>query len=1084
MTTQNPTNRICEYYFNDIIKNNRIKNYTTSRYDLSSVNVGNGSNTIQPFKTTISNISTYAIKQILAQVADSSTNYCYYVNDSTTIKTLGNASSFSVSFWAYNNSFDSSFGILFAISDTSNNFISVSQKFNASTNSNIIINIGNTSAYQSHTRDFSPGTLNAYNHYLIMYNYLSETNIQITLYVNGVQINNLGTGTNNFIGTSGIATNITNSVTGFTSTTPIFNGNASLYILGGPLNTSLTYPNGGTASNGAATSISNFIIYIPVTPTEINYLYNNIVPVSLYTNNYTFYSKNSYNINNTKLLYYYPLTTDFSDYKTGTAVINTTVSPNITFGTSSIAAVDPNIKFINGYANFLYNTSGGIQIPSTLINPGGITIAFWAKFNDIVNYENQRLFECYNSSTDIVNKFLSIFTTSNRIYISTQASNALPITNYSLLNNADWHHYCFIISSAGVWTLYVDGVSYTTQFTNHYPVSALYLKCTIGSTYVFDNTSQGLAQTPKETFITQFVLFNRAITPTELSYLVNYPSQVTFSSAATQFTPKAKYVTVGHSVSNPLNRATSISYLPEGGNISTDWVPVISVMNYARISYYISNNINYRSSYDITGYVSNNGKVWVAGINYETGGYAVIPDESANVSLLYSYDAVNWIPVVNSRNILSTIRGIEYGNNMFVVVGTTTTNAQTIAYSYDGIIWTNANINDVFSNISTINSINYKNSIWIASGVSSSTSNKLMATSTNGISWTGITIASLLNKEIADIDYNGSIWVAVGLSDPSANSNIIYSPDFTNWYGVPNPSTSNFGTKGTSIKWGNGKFIAVGHGTKNRNVIKTSTDGVNWTNITTIPETPTNLASNTVSSVNYDPYSSIWFITNVEPLNPNRSLIYTTDNGVTWNNTNVNDGPYEGYSFSYLFQEPPPCFLEGSKILKFDPISEKESYVPVETLRKGDLIKTFMSGYKPISHIGCRILVNPAETLDIRDRLYSLSAKQLNPDSEFDEPLYLTGRHSVLHRNLSQKQITVLKKYMGNIYETENHYRVPIFLDARAKRSTDNKNVIIWHFALEHPDRQQNYGVYANGILVESSSAEYMTEHSNMDLLD
>ena len=33
-------------------------------------------------------------------------------------------------------------------------------------------------------------------------------------------------------------------------------------------------------------------------------------------------------------------------------------NPNITFGTSSIAAVDPNIKFINGYADFSNNTTG------------------------------------------------------------------------------------------------------------------------------------------------------------------------------------------------------------------------------------------------------------------------------------------------------------------------------------------------------------------------------------------------------------------------------------------------------------------------------------------------------------------------------------------------------------------------------------------------------------------------------------------------------------------------------------------------------------------------------------------------------
>ena len=171
-----------------------------------------------------------------------------------------------------------------------------------------------------------------------------------------------------------------------------------------------------------------------------------------------------------------------------------------------------------------------------------------------------------------------------------------------------------------------------------------------------------------------------------------------------------------------------------------------------------------------------------------------------------------------------------------------------------------------------------------------------------------------------------------------------------------------------------------------------------------------------------------------------------------------------------------PCFLQGSKILHFDPITNTESYVPVETLQKGTLIKTFMSGYKPVSHIGFKTHDNPADAPDVRDRLYGLSHPEF-------EPLYLTGRHSVLRNDLSEKEINILRENMGDVYVTENHYRVPIFLDGRAKPYTDNAPVTIWHFALEHPDIYQNYGVMANGILVESSSAEYMTDHSNMELL-
>ena len=184
---------------------------------------------------------------------------------------------------------------------------------------------------------------------------------------------------------------------------------------------------------------------------------------------------------------------------------------------------------------------------------------------------------------------------------------------------------------------------------------------------------------------------------------------------------------------------------------------------------------------------------------------------------------------------------------------------------------------------------------------------------------------------------------------------------------------------------------------------------------------------------------------------------------------------------SYLYSNPfipliPPCFLQGSKILHYDSITNTESYVPIETLRKGTLVKTYMSGYKPITHIGYKTLENPADAPDVRDRLYGLS-------SDPHEPLYLTGRHSVLRNDLSEDDLRIVRKYMGDVYVTENHYRVPIWLDGRAKPYTDNDSVTIWHFALENENIYHNYGVYANGILVESSSIEYMTDHSKMELL-
>jgi hypothetical protein len=57
-------------------------------------------------------------------------------------------------------------------------------------------------------------------------------------------------------------------------------------------------------------------------------------------------------------------------------------------------------------------------------------------------------------------------------------------------------------------------------------------------------------------------------------------------------------------------------------------------------------------------------------------------------------------------------------------------------------------------------------------------------------------------------------------------------------------------------------------------------------------------------------------------------------------------------------------------------------------------------------------------------------------------------------------------------------------LDEKAVPWVSEGKYTIWHFALEHPDIRMNYGVYANGLLVESSSIRYMKNYSNMQLVN
>lgn len=71
---------------------------------------------------------------------------------------------------------------------------------------------------------------------------------------------------------------------------------------------------------------------------------------------------------------------------------------------------------------------------------------------------------------------------------------------------------------------------------------------------------------------------------------------------------------------------------------------------------------------------------------------------------------------------------------------------------------------------------------------------------------------------------------------------------------------------------------------------------------------------------------------------------------------------------------------------------------------------------------------------------------------------------------------------LGKVYVTDKHYRLPACVDKRSEPYPVGGTHRIYHFALENPDYYMNYGVYANGMLVESSSRRYISEIANMML--
>lgn len=212
------------------------------------------------------------------------------------------------------------------------------------------------------------------------------------------------------------------------------------------------------------------------------------------------------------------------------------------------------------------------------------------------------------------------------------------------------------------------------------------------------------------------------------------------------------------------------------------------------------------------------------------------------------------------------------------------------------------------------------------------------------------------------------------------------------------------------------------------------------------------------------------------------TLSYKNSSNV-WND--INNSGVEPSLFALEFTSlsgPPslpvkyPCFKQGSKIRTF------KGYKKVEDLRTGDLVKTLRDGFKPIVLIGKSEINHSASKSRIKEQLYKCSRLEY---PELTEDLVLTGCHSILvDEFVSEEQKDRVIEVMKNIYVTDNKYRLPACADPRASVYEKPGTYTIYHLALENDDYYMNYGIYANGLLVESCSKRYLKEESNMELVN
>ena len=181
-----------------------------------------------------------------------------------------------------------------------------------------------------------------------------------------------------------------------------------------------------------------------------------------------------------------------------------------------------------------------------------------------------------------------------------------------------------------------------------------------------------------------------------------------------------------------------------------------------------------------------------------------------------------------------------------------------------------------------------------------------------------------------------------------------------------------------------------------------------------------------------------------------------------------------GNQGSVIIGDAYPCFKENSKILT------NKGYVSIQDLHKGDFVKTLKHGYLPIDMIGKKEIVHIASKDRVQHQLYQYSKDEY---PEILEPLVLTGCHSILVDWLTEDQGEKTMKEFGRIFETDGKPRLMTFLNEKAIVYETPGTYTIYHLALENENYYGNYGIYANGLLVESCSKRYLKELFDTEII-
>jgi hypothetical protein len=178
----------------------------------------------------------------------------------------------------------------------------------------------------------------------------------------------------------------------------------------------------------------------------------------------------------------------------------------------------------------------------------------------------------------------------------------------------------------------------------------------------------------------------------------------------------------------------------------------------------------------------------------------------------------------------------------------------------------------------------------------------------------------------------------------------------------------------------------------------------------------------------------------------------------------------------FIYIAAASCFNKGSKILCLNKNLQDE-WVSIEQLRPGDIVKTYLHGYRRIELIGKGQGKN-IEKGSLRN-LYKLKKA-----IDGFEPLQVTGWHSVLVDDMGERgqENTNLLAPFG-ILQIDGKHLLVAGMSADFEETELGAEFTYYHFVLESDgDEKKRFGVWANGVLTETTDKKDFVNHHYKDV--